>query len=153
MFSSKTGEWDTPQSLIDDLKTVFDFDIDVCADRPNVCDFYYNEDEDGLSQEWNGLAWMNPPYGRNFGDWVKKARYQNTKNNCTVVCLLPSRTDTRWWHDNVKYASVIVLMKGRLKFGEATNSAPFPSALVVFGELTINQYLKLAEYGMVVRIV
>ncbi len=152
MFSSKTGKWDTPQSVIDDLATVFDWDLDVCASRANVCENYYTEGDDGLTKRWRGLCWMNPPYGRAINVWVNKARIFGTGahgvEGCkAVVCLLPSRTDTLWWQNNIDDASLVVFIKGRLKFGGAKNSAPFPSAFVVFGKITPVQAEKLASYG------
>lgn len=146
-FSSKTGKWDTPADLIRDLKKVFRFDLDVCADRPNVCGKYYTEQDDGLSMSWAGLCWMNPPYGREIGAWMSKAAAEAYRNKATVVCLVPARTDTRWWQDNIDAASFVTFIKGRLKFGDAKNSAPFPSAFVVFGHLTRTQKTKLNSYG------
>ena len=98
-----------------------------------------------LSRTW-GLRWMNPPYGRTIGQWVRTAWAH--RHHGATVCLLPARTDTKWWHDNIPQASQVVFIKGRLKFGDATNSAPFPSAFVVFGELSELQYAKLSEYGI-----
>lgn len=156
MFSSKTGKWDTPKTLVDDLSTVFDWDLDVCASSSNVCHNYYSEEMDGLRYSWRGLCWMNPPYGRKIGYWVNHARCSKSwykigkigrKYFPAIVCLLPSRTDTRWWHDNITFASQVVFIKGRLKFGGAKNSAPFPSAFVVFGNITLEQRLKLNSYG------
>ena len=148
MFSSVTDKHNTPQDLNDDLATVFDWDLDVCASGPNVCENYFNEADDGLSHDWNewGLRWMNPPYGRTIGQWVRTAWAH--RHHGATVCLLPARTDTKWWHDNIPQASQVVFIKGRLKFGDATNSAPFPSAFVVFGELSELQYAKLSEYGI-----
>lgn len=116
MFSSKTGKWDTPQKLIDDLSTVFTWDLDVCASRPNVCQTYFNEQQNGLAQDWNlyPLRWMNPVYGRTISQWMNKARA--TKAG-TTVCLVPARTDTAFFHTNAKASSMIVFIKGRLVFG------------------------------------
>ena len=75
--------------------------------------------------------WMNPPYGREIGKWMKKA-YEESQQGCTVVCLVPSRTDTAWWHDYAMKADEIRYIRGRLKFQGAENSAPFPSAVVIF---------------------
>jgi phage N-6-adenine-methyltransferase len=136
-FSSKTDLWATPQSLFDTLQAEFGFTLDVCANAENAkCLRYFTEEQDGLAQDWTGVCWMNPPYGREIGKWVKKA-YQSAEQGATIVCLLPARTDTAWWQTYVSRATEIRLYKGRLKFGSATNSAPFPSALVVFrsGEL------------------
>ena len=148
MFSSKTGKWDTPQSLIDDLATVFDWDLDVCASRPNVCERFNSEAEpEKYSWHLHKLCWINPPYGRQISNWVSTARC-NRYYGVTTVCLVPARTDTRWWQDNIPFASQVVFIRGRLKFGNATNSAPFPSAFVVFGEITKRQRDKLASYGI-----
>jgi len=155
MFSSETYQHNTPKSLVDDLATVFNWDLDVCASSDNVCTRYFNEYDDGLSQYWEGLCWMNPPYGKEIGLWVEAARQSavgrpvsDWLQRTAVVCLLPARTDTKWWHDNVPYASLVVFIKGRLKFGDADNSAPFPSAFVVFGQLEPEQIYKLGSYGI-----
>ena len=133
LFTSNTDLWATPQDFFDKLNAEFNFDLDVCANDENAkCIRYFTEKEDGLKQEWKGACWMNPPYGRVIGNWVKKA-YESSLEGSTVVCLLPSRTDTKWWHDYCMKGEVR-LIKGRLKFGDSTNSAPFPSAVVIFGE-------------------
>ena len=75
---------------------------------------------------------MNPPYGRAIGKWVEKA-YRESLNGAVVVCLIPSRTDTRYWHNYIfPYAADIKFLKGRLKFGDGKNPAPFPSAIIIF---------------------
>jgi len=130
-FSSKTSEWETPQDLFDSLNKVYNFDLDVCATSENAkCDKYFTKEQNGLNQEWRGGCWMNPPYGREIGKWVKKA-YESSKTGATVVCLLPARTDTAWWWDYCMKGE-ISFIRGRLKFGGSKNSAPFPSAIVVF---------------------
>ena len=99
MFSSKTDLWSTPQDLFDALHKEFNFTVDVCADETNhKCKVYYDEKIDGLKQEWTGVCWMNPPYGREIGKWIKKAD-DTAKAGHTVVALLPSRTATKWFHD------------------------------------------------------
>lgn len=131
MFSSNTDLWETPQYFYDELDREFNFDLDVCATEDNrKCARYFSDEENGLLQEWNGVCWMNPPYGRKIGEWVKKA-YEESLNGATVVCLLPARTDTRWFH-NYCTKGEIRFIKGRLKFGGSKNSAPFPSMVVVF---------------------
>jgi len=134
MFSSKTVVWETPQNLYEELNNVFHFTTDVCALPENAkCENYYSPEQDGLAQDWRGdCCWMNPPYGREISKWMKKA-YESSLDGATVVCLIPARTDTRWWHDYVGKAAHIEFLKGRLKFGNSKDSAPFPSALVVFG--------------------
>ena len=131
MFSSKTDDWETPQDLFDKLDQEFEFNLDVCATRDNrKCRNFYAKELDGLKQDWSGVCWMNPPYGREIGKWVQKA-YEESLKGSTVVCLLPSRTDTKWWHGYCMKGEVRFI-KGRLKFGNSKNSAPFPSAIVIF---------------------
>lgn len=131
-FSSKTDMWSTPQAFFDVVNGEFDFDLDVCATPENAkCERYFTKEQDGLAQVWGGTCWMNPPYGREIKHWMKKA-YHSAQQGATVVCLVPSRTDTAWWHDYAAKAQEVRFIRGRLKFGNAKNSAPFPSALVVF---------------------
>lgn len=131
-FSSKTDNWSTPQYLFDKLNKRFKFTLDPCASVDNYkCNKYYTENQDGLSQDWsNEIVFMNPPYGKEIGKWVQKA-YEESLNGATVVCLLPARTDTKWFHNYCLLGSVSFL-KGRLKFGDSKNSAPFPSMIVIF---------------------
>ncbi len=129
-FSSKSDMWATPQDLFDELNREFHFTLDVCASEENhKCERYFTLGDDGLSQDWDGVCWMNPPYGRSIGAWVKKA----AESSCKVVCLLPARTDTAWWHDYCIKSGIIRFLRGRLKFGGHKNNAPFPSAIVIFG--------------------
>lgn len=130
-FSSKTDLWSTPQDFYDELHKEFSFTLDPCATQENAkCEKYFNVEVDGLSQDWSkDIVFMNPPYGREIGKWVKKASESNT----TVVCLLPARTDTKWWHEYIiARGAEVRFIKGRLKFGNSKNSAPFPSAVVVY---------------------
>ena len=131
-FSSKTVEWSTPQEVFDVLDKEFDFTLDPCATAENAkCGRYFTNEDDGLKQDWGKeRIFMNPPYGREISKWMKKA-YDASSKGATVVCLPPARTDTKWWHDYAMRGE-IYLIKGRLKFGNAKNSAPFPSAVVVF---------------------
>ena len=152
LFTSETDKWNTPNNLIQDLSLVFDWDLDVCASSNNVCDFYFNEKDNGLKCDWRGLCWMNPPYGKEISKWIFRARIHGLLPGTTVVCLLPARTDTKWWHNNISFASHVVFIKGRLKFGDQKGSAPFPSAFVVFGELNDEQRNKLASYGWSIEI-
>lgn len=134
MFSSNTDLWATPQKFYDELNKEFGFELDVCALSENAkCSRYFTPEMDGLKQDWHGVCWMNPPYGREIGKWIEKAYNESLKHECTVVCLIPSRTDTKWWHDYCMNGE-IRLVKGRLKFGDSKNAAPFPSAVVIFGK-------------------
>lgn len=131
MFSSLTDEWETPQKLFDELNQEFGFQLDVCATSENAkCQQYFTKTDDALNLKWRGVCWMNPPYGRNIGKWVHKA-FESAQDGATVVCLLPSRTDTKWWHEYCMKGEVRFI-RGRLKFGNAKHNAPFPSAIVIF---------------------
>jgi phage N-6-adenine-methyltransferase len=128
--SSASSDWGTPQELFDALDQEFGFDFDVCA-TPQLakCARYFSPEADGLAQEWTGTCWMNPPYGDEIGAWVAKA-HDESRRGVIVVCLLPARTDTGWWHEHVRYAEHRFL-RGRLRFEGADDDAPFPSAVVV----------------------
>lgn len=132
-YSSKTDLWATPQDFFNRLNEEFAFTLDPCSDGTNnKCDLYFTKEDDGLAQDWTPqTVFMNPPYGRVIGDWIRKA-YEESERGATVVCLIPARTDTRYWHEYVMKAEEIRLVKGRLKFGDGKNSAPFPSAVVIF---------------------
>ena len=140
MFSSQTDLWATPQAFFDTLNAEFHFDLDVCATPENAkCEQYYTKQQDGLAQKWLGTRWMNPPYGREIWKWVKKAHESANSEMATVVCLLPARTDTRWFHDYIYGKAEIRFDRGRLKFGDSQNSAPFPSMIAVFRPSEVRQ--------------
>ena len=133
MFSSKSDDWATPIKVFNELNDEFGFDLDVCASHENhKVDTYFTKEDDGLSQCWyNKICFMNPPYGRAIGHWVEKAYFQSVFHKATVVCLLPARTDTRWFH-NYCLKGEVRFIKGRLKFGDAKENAPFPNMIVIF---------------------
>lgn len=132
LYSSKTDMWETPQVLFDELDKEFHFELDVCATPENAkCVEFYTKEQDGLKQPWNCTCWCNPPYGRDVWQWVRKALFASIEG-ATVVMLLPARTDTKWFHDYIYKRAEIRFLKGRLKFGNSKNSAPFPSMIVVF---------------------
>lgn len=129
MFSSKTDMWETPQGFFDSLNAEFGFTTDVCAIPENAkCNNFYTPEIDGLKQDWTGVCWCNPPYGKEVGKWVKKAY----DASCTVVALLPARTDTKWFHEYIYGKAEIRFVRGRLKFGGASTNAPFPSMVVIW---------------------
>ena len=146
MFSSNDMTWETPQWLFDKLDKEFNFTIDVCAlPETAKCKNYYTPQIDGLKQDWeDNICWMNPPYGREVGVWIEKA-YKESLKGAIVVCLIPSRTDTKYWHDYCMKANEIRFIKGRLKFGDSKNSAPFPSAIVIFNGKQ-NSNIKISTY-------
>lgn len=136
LFSKKSDEWATPQWLFDELNKVYGFTLDPASTADNAkCSKFYTLDDDGLSKNWAGeRVFINPPYSKCF-DWVKKAHSEAQKENTKVVMLLPARTDTKWFHQfclDSKVVSQVCFVKGRLKFGDQTNSAPFPSMIVAF---------------------
>lgn len=135
IFSSNSVEWETPQELFNELNEEFIFSLDPCSDDNNhKCELYYTKDTNGLSKSWNNNnVFMNPPYGRNIIDkWVKKAYNESVNGNCIVVGLLPARTDTKWFHDYILDKAEIRFIKGRLKFSNSKDCAPFPSMIVIW---------------------
>ena len=135
MFSSKTDMWSTPQSFYDELNKEFHFNLDPCSTHENAkCEKHFTIEDDGLKQDWGGnTVFCNPPYGRVLKDWVQKCYEESLKPDTTVVMLIPARTDTIYFHEYIYHvAKEIRLLKGRLKFGECKNSAPFPSMVIVF---------------------
>ena len=134
MFSSKTDLWSTPNDFFDKLNDEFHFTLDPCSTHENAkCYRHFTEEENGLLQDWgNEVVFCNPPYGRQIKYWVKKAYEESQKDNTTVVMLIPARTDTIYFHEYIYHKAEIRFIKGRLKFGNAKNSAPFPSMVVIF---------------------
>lgn len=129
-FASKRQDWETPPEIFDPLNQEFGFTLDVCAtdDNKKVASFF-DKENDGLSKDWNGVCWMNPPFGTQ-GKWVKKA-YESALGGATVVCLLPSRTNTNWWHDYCMKGE-IRFIRGRPKFKGAKHGLPQPLSIVIF---------------------
>ena len=135
LFSSKSDEWATPQWLFDKLNNEFHFTLDPCATAENAkCQKYYTKADNGLTQEWNNeTVFCNPPYGRSAVAWIKKCYLHSIKRGGgTAVMLIPARTDTRAFHEYIYGKAEVRFIKGRLKFGNAKNNAPFPSMVVIF---------------------
>lgn len=131
----QSTEWETPQALFDLLDAHFHFDLDVCALPTNAkCAQFFSPEEDGQRQSWQGACWMNPPYGRPIAAWVKKANAE--RHRCrAIVCLLPARTDTRWFHEHVLGKVTLVFLRGRLRLlrgGIELQGATFPSMLAIY---------------------
>jgi len=133
LFSSKSDEWSTPWWIYNELDAEFHFDLDPCSTDENCkCEHYYTLADDGLSKSWSGYnVFCNPPYSQ-IAMWVEKAYMESRKPNTVVVMLIPSRTDTRWFHNYIYHKAEIRFIKGRLKFGNAIYNAPFPSMVVIF---------------------
>lgn len=138
LFTSETPEWYTPDLIVDRVRMVLGvIDIDPCSnskENPRIpAREHYTKDDDGLSREWKGTVYMNPPYGREIGDWTGYLKEQYEQGNVTeAIALVPSRTDTEWFKELRRYPRCFIW--GRLKFSESENSAPFPSMAVYLGE-------------------
>jgi site-specific DNA-methyltransferase (adenine-specific) len=140
MATSARTDWATPQALFDALDARFGFTLDAAATAENAkCSRYFTPEDDALAQSWRepdgspAVVWVNPPYGRDLVRWVKKAR-QEAEAGSTVVLLVPVRTDTRWFHEEVLGCPLasVEFMRGRVKFVGAPAGAPFPTMLVLF---------------------
>ena len=131
LYSSRTPEWATPQKVFDKLAAEYGpFDLDPCATPENAkCPVFYTCHDNGLMLPWFGRVFMNPPYGRVIGQWMRKA-YEESVRGVFVVCLIPARTDTIWWHEYAMKGKVEFL-RGRIRFEPGNNPAPFPSAVVL----------------------
>lgn len=130
-FRSKTDEWETPAEIFEPLDEEFHFTLDVAASPDNAkCAKYFTKEDDGLFQKWQGVCWMNPPYGQQIRRWVEKA-YRESLNGCTVVCLLPARTNTNYWHDYCMRGE-IRFIRGYPRFGNAKQGLKAPLAIVIF---------------------
>lgn len=134
LFSSATDQWATPQAFFDQLNAEFHFTLDPCADQFNhKCNQYFTREQDGLKQSWKGnTVFCNPPYGKEICKWVQKSFEEAMDPETTVVMLIPARTDTKWFHEYIYQKQEIRFVRGRIKFGDSKNSAPFPSMVVVF---------------------
>lgn len=135
LMTSNTELWETPKEFFEQLNKEFGFTLDACAMPFNAkLERYFTPEDDALQQNWDGVVWMNPPYGRTIKTWMAKA-VKEWQAGATVVCLVPARTDTAWWHDYAMLGEIRFL-RGRLKFidenGNTQSSAPFPSALVIY---------------------
>ena len=143
LYSSRSEEWATPQAFFDALDAEFHFTLDAAASAENAkCIAYLDKERDALTCHWptysldwptvHSVVFCNPPYGREIGRWFAKAREAQSQG-CTVVMLAHARTDTIWWHTHVQgIASEVRFVKGRLKFGNGKQSAPFPSAVIIY---------------------
>lgn len=139
LLSSKNMCWCTPQDFFDKLNDEFDFVLDPAAtDKTAKCSLYYTPEMDGLSQSWDrgGAVFCNPPYGREIGKWVQKAFEEAQVVGYPIVLLIPARTDTAYFHDYIYGKAEIRFVRGRLRFtddnGNAADSAPFPSMVVIY---------------------
>lgn len=131
LMSSDKDNWETPQWLFDKYDSIYHFTLDAASSDKNAkTEKYYTAKENGLVQPWEGVVWRNPPYGKGIGKWVQKA-YEESRNGSTVVCLLPARTDTAWFHDYCTKGKIEFLRR-RIRFSGSNYDAPFPSMVVIF---------------------
>ena len=133
LFTSNSDEWETPQELYNELNKRFTFTLDPCSTNENhLCDKYFTKEDDGLTKSWKGeTVFVNPPYS-NIKKWVKKCYTEHETNGTIVVMLIPSRTDTIYFHNYIYHKADIEFIKGRLHFSNSKNSAPFPSMIVIY---------------------
>lgn len=144
-YSTEKHTWETPQGFFDKINEIFCFDIDVCAEHETAkVGKYFTIDDDALTKDWIGKVWCNPPYGREQIKFIEKACSESKKHGSIIVMLIPARPETKVWQNIIfKEATQVCFIKGRLKFGNSENSAPFPSAIVVFG----GNYVDLSKIG------
>lgn len=137
LWSSNKSDWETPQSLFDLLDSEFHFDLDLAASSSNSkCLSFFSLSDDALLQDWSGhVCWCNPPYSRRLGQWIEKAYLESCKPNTTIVMLVPSRTDTLWFHKFCLPYAEIRFLRGRLRFGSSSSPAPFGSMILVFSSV------------------
>lgn len=151
--SSGQNSWTTPAWVLDKLYDVFGtFDLDPCSPTHNrktapvKAKVYFTEADDGLSLPWHGTVFVNPPYGRTLKDWIAKCHQEYASGHAnTIVALIPARTDTAYWHDYIARNATIIFLRGRLSFGNTGESAPFPSALIVWGSEAQKQKLQALQ--------
>lgn len=136
LFTSNSDEWETPSELYTRLNKKFGFTLDPCSTKENhLCDKYYTKEENGLCKSWKGeIVFVNPPYSE-IKQWVEKCYKEYETNGTTVVMLIPSRTDTRYFHNYIYHKAEIEFIKGRLHFSNSKNSAPFPSMIVIYQQM------------------
>jgi phage N-6-adenine-methyltransferase len=153
LMTSNRDDWETPNSLFDILDKIFKFDLDAAANHKNAkCLLFYSPKTNAFTKDWagNGNVWLNPPYGRDVTEpWVNKA-YEESQKGAVVVCLLPARTETKWFQTLWK-ANHLVFLRGRVRFVGGKSCAPFPSVVAIFGKkLTKRQRTALDAIGQVI---
>jgi len=144
-FDSAKQEWPTPSILFDRLDAEFKFDLDLAASKENTkCINFYSKDDDSLKMKWDGVCWLNPPYGNRkykISSWVQRAYEETVANSkLVVVMLIPARTNTQWFHKYCMKASEIRFIIGRPKFGDAKYGLPQPLLIVVFKQSSVIKF-------------
>ena len=145
-FKSNIVEYSTPIKLFQPLMDEFNFEIDVCASSENYkCDTYFTKEQDGLKQEWVGNCWMNPPFGKQMLTWVKKIRDESKKHYGTKVCLIPVRSNTKWWKDVVIDAEIRFII-GEVNFNDEPRGLWLPMCLLIFGDKANVGHFSIIDY-------
>jgi len=141
-FNRDKTNYETPDNIFNPLNEKYHFTLDVAADNENhKCDNYYSQEDDGLNKDWGiNICWMNPPFGRGLKKWVAKAHSESLKG-ATVVCLIPVRTNTNWWHDYCLQADV-EFIKGEVTFKGYDRGLWMPFAIVVFSPKELEEAQK-----------
>ena len=154
-FCSDSPEHYTPSEIVTAaVACMGGIDTDPCSPGAGLSNIpattHYTKADNGLSQSWAGRVYLNPPYGRQIGQWVDKLRteYQDGQTS-EALALVPARTDTKWWQMLCDYP--VCLIRGRLRFGNATSSAPFPSAVFYLGENIEGFYRAFSGMGGIWR--
>jgi DNA adenine methylase len=138
-------DWATPGWLFDWLDGIFHFTLDAAAEAGNAkCARFHSREDDGLAQSWAGeTVWLNPPFGAEIKGWMAKAAREHAEHGCTVVCLVPARTCTAWWHESVLPLARVVFFRGRIAFvrpdGTPGRPAPFSPALVIYSSAPVTE--------------
>lgn len=145
-FTSKKVEYSTPLSLFLPLKQEFNLQLDVCADETNFkCDTYFTVQDDALKKDWTGNCWMNPPFTKDLNKWVRKARQDADKFGGTKVCLVPVRSNTKWWGEIIKDAEVRFII-GEVNFNDEPRGLWLPMCILIFGEQAKKGTFTTVEY-------
>lgn len=147
-FKSKSVEYETPTEIVEPLIEEFNIVLDVCATRENAqCAYFITKYQDAFTKDWSehGNCWMNPPWGRGMKKWVERAREESRKG-IVVVCLLPVRSNTIWWHKNIIDTKAEVrFLKGEIKFNKMERGLWLPCAIVIFRPSDFNPKTKVRE--------
>ena len=147
-------DWYTPSWIFEALK--LEFDLDPCQPVGGIdwipAKHYYSIEDDGLSATWNGLVWLNPPYGKHTKHWLKKMHHHRNG-----VALVFARTDCAWFHDYCSTADAILFLQGRIKFVNGFNveSKGLPgsgSMLVAWGKESVEALKNNKGLGMFVQV-
>ena len=148
-YSSDKHTWETPKDFFNKLNNIFSFTLDACAEHHTAkVGCFYTKEQDSLNQDWKGVVYCNPPYGREQIKFITKAYEEYIKHNSTIVILIPARPDTKVWQDVIfPTASQVCFVRGRLRFGDSKENAPFPCALVVFSSDLVN----LSSFGYCIK--